>query len=156
VVNLSELAVRRCAKVNHQTTSKNCLKIDHLANHRAALAKSNLFSDGRLLGWIFQIVECYAFKTFGCSINVGLLLENNFENGVVHSFKNFDELSHVAVNFLGVVLGTVHLLQQIKIDSDLVAQATHNFNLILQDLFNAVIGNLRQVFTDVELLSMLY
>ena len=54
-------------------------------------------------------------------INVGLLLKDNLEHSIVNGFKNINELSHRARDLFGVMLGAVHLLDQIEVDCDLAS-----------------------------------
>lgn len=56
MIYLSKLAVSCSAKVDDQAATKNCLKINHFANHGAAVAKRDFLSDSRLFGGILQIV----------------------------------------------------------------------------------------------------
>ena len=109
------------------------------------IADSYLLSNRDFFCSVFEIGQSNSLQDLGSVVDVGLLSENDFKHGVVYSFENFHELSHVAGDFFGVVRGAIHFLEQVKVHCDFSSNRTFNFDPFARNFLDLVVSQFGKV-----------
>ena len=114
VVNLSELIISAVSlEIDDQAAAEAVLNLDHAACHDTALALSDALSESGHHLVVFEPVFAGVLKELESILLVGLLLEGNGEDDVLHRLEQLGQSRHAHSHLTIVVLRAVHGLEQL-------------------------------------------